>query len=86
MSPTDLPSGVDEPPDNEAYTRYVAELSERLRHVCGDLAEPAFTKLVQDIARMRLRFEVLEDLPNGLRPLRDPRERSTSLPSDPDTK
>lgn len=72
----------DDPPDDEAYARYVAELSERLRHVCDNLSESEFAALVNDIARMRLRFEVLEDLPGGLRPLRYGDESSTARPGD----
>ena len=85
MSFTDVPPGADQPPDDDGYARYVAELSERLRGVCGDLSDAAFMDLVHDIARMRLRFEVLEDLPNGLRPLRGPREPSSLLPADPES-
>ena len=72
----------DDPPDDEAYARYVAELSERLRHVCGNLSDAEFAALVNDVARMRLRFEVLEDLPGGLRPLRHRDESSTARPVD----
>ena len=78
--PVELPSHHEhsDPPDDEAYARYVAELSERLRHVCDNLSEAEFAALVDDIARMRLRFEVLEDLPGALRPLRHPGESTTA--------
>ena len=58
----------DDPPQQLA-----ADIAARLRGVCSDLTDEQFSELVTDIARMKLRFEALEDLPGGLTPLRERR-------------
>lgn len=54
----------------EARVRQLAvDIAARLRSVCANLAVEEFNALVMDIARMTARFEKLEELPGGLRPL-----------------
>jgi hypothetical protein len=73
---------ADEPPDTDPFDAYVTEIAARLRRVCDTLPDDEFNALVQDIARMRMRLEVLEDLPDGLRPLRDSVGAFDLLPKD----
>ena len=58
---------------DERVQQLAADIAARLRGVCDGLTDEQFSELVMDIARMKLHFEVLEDLPGGLRPLRDDR-------------
>ena len=58
--------------EHDAKVRQLAaDIAARLRSVCSTLSDQEFNDLVADIARMKIRLEVLEDLPGGLRPLRD---------------
>ena len=51
--------------DNNEFFRTRAELSTRLRHACEHLSDTEFSRLVDDIARMRERFARIESDPRG---------------------
>ena len=59
-----------DPDNDERMQQLAADIAARLRGVCSSLTDKQFSELVMDIARMKLRFEVLEDLPGGMSPLR----------------
>ena len=69
MRPTDPQSP--EPYRNHRMAHYMTDLAARLRAVCAHLSEEEFAALVYDIAVMRQRLEVLDDLPGGQTPIRD---------------
>ena len=50
---------------DERMQQLAADIAARLRGVCSALTDEQFSELVMDISRMKLRFEVLEDLPGG---------------------
>lgn len=47
-------------PTDPRIARFADDLRERLRHVCGDWEEVEFEALVQQIARMKLRWADLD--------------------------
>ena len=44
----------------DRHRQLAAEVAERLRPVCAHLPEAAFSELVQDIARMKMRFREID--------------------------
>lgn len=64
-------SSLGDPEHDERLQQLAADIAARLRSVCSSLTDEQFSELVMDIARMKIRFEVLEDLPGGLSPLPD---------------
>ena len=63
------------PDSHEQYVQQLAaSIAARLRGVCSHLSDAEFAELVMDIARMKVRFEELDKLPGGLRPLREESE------------
>ena len=48
---------MDSAPDLERLDQLRAEISARIRRVCGHLSEDQFDKLVRDIAAVTLKFD-----------------------------
>jgi hypothetical protein len=54
----------------ELLAHYLEDISARLRDACAHLTEDEFDALVEEIARMRLRFDEIEAKPGAFNPLR----------------
>ena len=54
----------------QVLAQYMADISSRLRGVCAHLSEEEFTKLVTELALMRIRHDEIEDKPGALTPIR----------------
>lgn len=49
-----------------------AELAQRLQRVCKHMSDDQFARLIDDIVRMRVRFERIDSDPRGHEALRYP--------------
>lgn len=59
MSPEDAPS-PSPPSAVDSFADLVTRVRARLRNVCRDMADDDFTRMVEDIARMHLRFAEID--------------------------